>query len=144
MRASTIRRDRAGQFTASFDAVLADVGIQVVRIRLRCRRANCFAERFVRTIRTELTERILIFSQRHLRVLLADYVRHYNGRRPHRAATFAHTNRPTPPPTSTMNASRVNRCLGPNQRVRMGSMKSLLPIGADFWNLTGMLIQYAW
>jgi hypothetical protein len=39
-------RDRAGQFTASFDAVLVDVGIQVVRIPPRCPRANCFAERF--------------------------------------------------------------------------------------------------
>jgi len=78
-------RDRAGQFTASFDAVLTDAGIQVVRISPRCPRANCFAERFVRTIRTELTDRILIFNQRHLRVLLVDYARHYNGRRPHRA-----------------------------------------------------------
>ncbi len=78
-------RDRAGQFTASFDAVLTDVGICVVRIPPRCPRANCFAERFVRTIRAELTDRVLIFSQRHLRVVLAEYVRHYNGRRPHRA-----------------------------------------------------------
>jgi putative transposase len=78
-------RDRAGQFTASFDAVLADVGIRVVRIPPRCPRANCFAERFVRTLRAELTDRMLIFSQRHLRVLLAEYIRHYNGRRPHRA-----------------------------------------------------------
>jgi putative transposase len=78
-------RDRAGQFTASFDAVLADVGIHVVWIPPRCPRANCFAERFVRTLRAELTDRMLIFSQRHLRVVLAEYVRHYNGRRPHRA-----------------------------------------------------------
>jgi hypothetical protein len=56
-------RDRAGQFTASFDTVLADVGIRVVRIPLRCPRANCFAERFLRTVRTELTDRVLIFSQ---------------------------------------------------------------------------------
>jgi putative transposase len=78
-------RVRAGQFTASFDAVLADVGIQVVKIPPRCPRANCFAERFVRTLRAELTDQMLIFSERHLRVVLADYVRHYNGRRPHRA-----------------------------------------------------------
>jgi putative transposase len=78
-------RDRAGQFTASFDAVLADVGIRVVRIPPRCPRANYFAERFVRTVRAELTDRMLIFSQRHLRVVLTEYVRHYNGRRPHRA-----------------------------------------------------------
>jgi putative transposase len=75
-------RDRAGQFTASFDAVLADTGIHVVRIPPRCPRANCFAERFVRTLRAELTDRMLIFNQRHLRVVLAEYVRHYNGRRP--------------------------------------------------------------
>jgi putative transposase len=78
-------RDRAGQFTASFDAVLADVGIRVVRIPPRCPRANCFAERFVRTVRAELTDRMLIFNQRHLRVVLTEYIRHYNGRRPHRA-----------------------------------------------------------
>jgi putative transposase len=78
-------RDRAGQFTTSFDAVLADVGIRVVRIPPRCPRANCFAERFVRTVKTEVTDRVLIVSQRHLRLVLTEYVRHYNGRRPHRA-----------------------------------------------------------
>jgi hypothetical protein len=78
-------RDRAGQFTASFDAVLAGAGIQVVRIPPRCPRANCFAERFVLTVRTELTDRMLIFGEPHLRSVLASYVRHYNGRRPHRA-----------------------------------------------------------
>lgn len=78
-------RDRAGQFTESFDAVLADAGIDVVRIPPRCPRANCFAERFVLTARTELTDRMLIFSERHLHTVLAEYLRHYNGRRPHRA-----------------------------------------------------------
>jgi putative transposase len=87
-RAATFRflvRDRAGQFTTSFDAALAGVGIEAVKIPPRCPRANCFAERFVLTARTELTDRILIFGERHLRTVLVRYGAHYNGQRPHRA-----------------------------------------------------------
>jgi hypothetical protein len=100
-------RDRAGQFTEAFDAVLADVGIGVVRIPPRCPRANCFAERFVRTLRAELTDRMLIFSQRHLRVVLAKYARHYNGRRPHRARDL----RPPQPthPVADLSHERIKR-----------------------------------
>jgi len=100
-------RDRAGQFTASFDAVLADVGIQVIRIPPRCPQANCFAERFVRTVRAELTDRMLIFGQRHLRLVLAEYVRHYNGRRPHRAREL----RPPQPthPVPDLNYEQITR-----------------------------------
>jgi transposase InsO family protein len=78
-------RDRAGQFAASFDAALSDAGIEVVKIPPRCPRANCFAERVVLTVRTELTDRMLIFGERHLRRVLAAYAAHYNTQRPHRA-----------------------------------------------------------
>ncbi|ABW16047.1 Integrase catalytic region [Parafrankia sp. EAN1pec] len=77
-------RDRAGQFAASFDAVLADAGITTVTIPPRTPRANAYAERFVLTVRTEVTDRMLIFGERHLRTVLADYAAHYNGQRPHR------------------------------------------------------------
>ena len=77
-------RDRAGQFTASFDAVLADASIQVVKIPPQSPRANAYAEQFVLTARTEITGRMLIFGERHRRTILAQYERHYNGRRPHR------------------------------------------------------------
>ena len=89
-------RDRAGQFAASFDAVLADTGIEVVKIPPRCPRANCFAERFLLTVRTEVTDRMLIFGERHLRRVLAVYAAHYNGRRPHRALRLRPP-RPTSP-----------------------------------------------
>jgi putative transposase len=100
-------RDRAGQFTAPFDAVLADVGIRVVRIPPHCPRANCFAERFVRTIKAELTDRMLIFNERHLRLVLTNYVRHYNGRRPHRAREL----HPPPPshPVADLSQERIKR-----------------------------------
>src|SRR5712672_3196978 len=78
-------RDRAGQFTTSFDAVLADAGIEAVKIPPRSPQANAYAERFVLTARTEVTDRMLIFGERHLRMVLAEYAAHYNGRRPHRS-----------------------------------------------------------
>ena len=78
-------RDRAGQFTASFDAVLADAGIEAVKIPARCPRANWFAERFSPTVRTEVTDRMLIFGERHPRSVLARYAVYYNQKRPHRA-----------------------------------------------------------
>ncbi|MEV6715397.1 integrase core domain-containing protein [Lentzea sp. NPDC051208] len=87
-RASEYRflvRDRAGQFTASFGSVLADAGIAIVKIPPRCPRANCYAERFVGTVRRELTDRLLIINERHLTSVLNRYVSHYNHRRPHRA-----------------------------------------------------------
>jgi transposase InsO family protein len=100
-------RDRAGQFTASFDAVLADAGIKVVKILPRSPRANAYAERFVLTARTEVTDRMLIFGQRHLEAILAQYEAHYNGRRPHRSRQL----RPPRPdhPVADLSKERVRR-----------------------------------
>jgi putative transposase len=78
-------RDRAGQFTSTFDAVLAGAGIDVVKIPPRSPRANAYAERWVRTVRAEVTDRMLIFGERHLRMILAEYEAHHNGQRPHRS-----------------------------------------------------------
>ena len=78
-------RDRAGQFTQAFDAALAGAGIQAVKIPPRSPQANAYAERFVLTARTEVTDRMLISGERHMRLVLAEYEAHYNGRRPHRS-----------------------------------------------------------
>jgi len=100
-------RDRAGQFTGSFDALLASVGIEAVKIPPRSPRANAYAERFVLTARTEVTDRMLIFGQRHLRTILAQYEAHYNGRRPHRSRQL----RPPRPdhPVAGLSQERIQR-----------------------------------
>ena len=100
-------RDRAGQFTGSFDALLASVGIKAVTIPPRSPRANAYAERFVLTARTEVTDRMLIFGQRHLRTILAQYEAHYNGRRAHRSRQL----RPPQPdhPPAGLSQERIQR-----------------------------------
>jgi putative transposase len=89
-------RDRAGQFTDSFDAALASAGIETLKIPPRSPRANAYAERFVLTARTEVTDRMLIFGERHLRAVMSEYETHYNGRRPHRSRQL-HPPRPDHP-----------------------------------------------
>jgi putative transposase len=91
----------------SFDAVLAGAGITVVQISPPSPRANCFAERLVLTIRTELTDRMLIFGERHLRRVLAEYAAHYNEHRPHRALHL-HPPRPLSPSTDRA-CTRIER-----------------------------------
>jgi len=100
-------RDRAGQFTGTFDAVLAGCGIEVVKIPPRSPRANAYAERFVLTARTEVTDRMLIFGERHLRMVLAEYEAHYNGRRPHRGRQLRPP-RPDHPPAD-LSKKRIQR-----------------------------------
>ncbi len=100
-------RDRAGQFTALLDAVLADAGIHAVKIPPWSPRANAYAERFVLTARTELTDRMLVFGERHLRSVLAKYARHYNGRRPHRSRQL-HPPRPDHP-AADLSQKRIRR-----------------------------------
>jgi transposase InsO family protein len=78
-------RDRAGQFTGAFDAVMSAAGIEIVKIPPRSPRANAYAERWVRTARAEATDRMLIAGSRHLRTVLDQYAAHYNQHRPHRA-----------------------------------------------------------
>jgi transposase InsO family protein len=72
-------------------------GITAVEIPPRSPCANAYAERFVLTARTEVTNRMLIFGERYLRAVLAEYEVHYNGRRPHRSRQL-HPLRPDHPP----------------------------------------------
>jgi putative transposase len=100
-------RDRAGQFTASFDAALTGAGLQPLKILPRSLRANAYAERFVLTARTEIIDRMLILGERHLRAILAAYEAHYNGRRPLRSRQL-HPPRPDHP-AADLSQERIKR-----------------------------------
>jgi putative transposase len=80
-----------------------------VKIPPCCPRANCYAERFVLTARSELTDRILIFGERHLQTVLARYSTHYNGRRPHRALRLLPPRPDLPVPTPRPRTGRSGR-----------------------------------
>jgi len=64
---------------------MAGNNTRVLKIPPRSPRPHAFAERWVHTVRSECTDRILIFGERHLRAVLTEYAAHYNRRRPHRS-----------------------------------------------------------
>ncbi|MEU5930290.1 integrase core domain-containing protein [Streptomyces antimycoticus] len=80
-----LTRDRDSKFTAAFDAVFAGNGTTVIPTPPQSPRSNAFAERWIRTVRTECTGRILLTGERHLRAVLTTYPEHYNTGRAHRS-----------------------------------------------------------
>jgi putative transposase len=76
-------RDRDSKFTAAFDGVFPGNATRVIKTPVRSPRANALAERFVGTLRRECLDHVLIRGEWHLRKVLAEYARHYNGHRPH-------------------------------------------------------------
>jgi len=84
-RTRLLIHDRDSKFTAAFDEVFRSEGIRVIQTPVRAPQANAYAERFVRTVRAECLDWLLILGRRHLENMLRIYAAHYNVERPHRS-----------------------------------------------------------
>jgi transposase InsO family protein len=91
-------RDRGSNYTAAFDAVLADAGIRTVLCNVQTPRMNAITERWIGGCRRELLDRTLIWNQSHLRRILHQYENHHNQHRPHRSLDGAAPLKPLPEP----------------------------------------------
>ena len=91
-------RDRDVRYPTSFDAVLQTEGIEVVQTGVRMPRMNAIIERWMRSCRTELLDRTLVWNQTHLLHTLREYEQFYNEHRPHRTLASAAPLHPLPQP----------------------------------------------
>jgi putative transposase len=110
--------DRDSKFTRDFDNVFRSEGIEIVRTPIRAPKANAIAERFVRTVRAECLDWLLIVNRRHLERVLRVFVDHYSQHRPHRALNL---NPPEPERRSlrVVTAAEQKRI---ERRVRLGGL----------------------
>jgi transposase InsO family protein len=100
--------DRDTKFGGAFDEVFRSEGIKVIRTPVRAPNANAYAERWVRTVRADCLDCILIVGRRHLERVVGVYVRHYNEHRPRRALGLVPPEGSTPVPSATL-PLRVHR-----------------------------------
>jgi hypothetical protein len=104
-------RDRDQKFTDGFDDVFRGSGLEIIRTPFRAPQANAVAERFVRTVRSECLDRLLILNEQHLERVLDVFVEHYNDHRPHRALALTPpcaARSPVSPPTE-WGETRIHR-----------------------------------
>jgi len=83
--ARALIRDRGSQFIDAFDEVFRTEGMKICKTPIRTPVANSFAERWIGTRRRKLLDRTSIWNRRQLDALVAEFINHYNGHRPHRS-----------------------------------------------------------
>jgi putative transposase len=105
-------RDRDSKYSGPFDEVFRSNDIRIVKTPVRAPQANAIAERFVRTVRAECLDWLLILNRRHLERVLRVFVEHYNAQRPHRALKLQPPQPHEPPPTATSGAIQRHDRLG--------------------------------
>jgi putative transposase len=104
--------DRDTKFSHAFDEVFRTEGVRVIRTPVQAPNANAFAERWVRTVRSDCLDRILILGRRHLEHVLRVYRRHYNEHRPHRALQLLPPSGREPTPLTAPASLRRRDLLG--------------------------------
>jgi transposase InsO family protein len=109
-------RDRGSNFTAAFDAVLADAGIRTVLCNVQTPRMNAIAERWIGGWRRELLDRTPIWNHAHLRWILRQYEIHHNQHRPHRSLDGAAPLKPLPEPVD------LEQCRVRKEKPRVGGL----------------------
>ena len=105
-------RDRDSKYTGSFDDVFRAGGIRIVKTPVRAPQANAIAERFIKTVRGECLDWLLIVNRRQLERVLRVFVEHYNAQRPHRALKLQSPQPREPPPTPAIGEIRRHDRLG--------------------------------
>jgi putative transposase len=105
-------RDRDSKYSGPFDEVLRAGGIRIVTTPVRAPQANAIAERFVKTVRAECLDRLLILNRRHLERMLRIFVQHHNVHRPHRALQLQPPQPTQPPPTPAIDEIQRHDRLG--------------------------------
>jgi len=111
-------RDRDSKYPHSFDEVFRSEGVDIVRSP----KANAVCERWVGTIRRECLDHVLVLGRRHLERVLASYVAHYNGSRPHRSLDLQSPEPPRRPAKDDRNSDgeTPGHPRRPHPRVRAG------------------------
>jgi putative transposase len=109
--------DRDAKFSAAFDEVFRTEGVEIIRTPVRAPNANAYAERFIRTLRSDCLDWLLIVGRRQLERVLHEYVDHYNCERPHRALELR-----APDPSSKAVPLRAATQIAVRRRDRLGGL----------------------
>lgn len=102
-------RDRDSKYTSAFDAVFEADDVEILLSPPRAPRANAICERVVGTLRREILDRMLIYNEAHAQAVLTEYIRHYNGHRPHQSRQQLPPNSDQPPAPATVTDLQTHR-----------------------------------
>src|SRR5690348_12441678 len=105
-----LSRDRDAKYSAVVDALFQAEAVDIVPMPAEAPRANAVAERWVRTVRGECLDWVLIYNTRHLLAVVGEYLAHYNGNRPYQGRGQRPPDHDAlPAPVTDLSAVRVRR-----------------------------------